>query len=69
MSRQTDLLSARSTPPTPTCDHGAVRHLRKGVRADPRAVERDLPDLVDFMLGTGSSRCSRRGTCVRTGER
>ncbi len=30
-----------------------VRRLRAGVRADQRAVDRDLPDLVDFMLGTG----------------
>lgn len=30
-----------------------VRRLREGIRADKKAVERDLPDLVDFMLGTG----------------
>ncbi len=30
-----------------------VRALRVGLRADQQAVERDLPDLVDFMLGTG----------------
>ena len=30
-----------------------VRTLRAGIRADAKAVDRDLPDLVDFMLGTG----------------
>jgi integrase len=30
-----------------------VRRLRAGLRADRVAVGRDLPDLVDFMLGTG----------------
>ena len=30
-----------------------VRTIRAGIRADAKAVERDLPDLVDFMLGTG----------------
>jgi integrase len=30
-----------------------VRQIRLGLRADPRAVERDVPALVDFMLGTG----------------
>jgi integrase len=30
-----------------------VRTLRAGLRVDPVAVGRDLPDLVDFMLGTG----------------
>lgn len=30
-----------------------VRALRAGLAADEKAVDRDLPDLVDFMLGTG----------------
>jgi integrase len=30
-----------------------VRKIRAGLAADPEAVSRDLPALVDFMLGTG----------------
>jgi integrase len=30
-----------------------VRQLRAAIRQDPKAVYRDLPELVDFMLGTG----------------
>ncbi|MTD58824.1 tyrosine-type recombinase/integrase [Amycolatopsis pithecellobii] len=30
-----------------------VRRLRAGLRKDKKAVERDIPALVDFMLGTG----------------
>ncbi len=30
-----------------------VRKIRAGLLADPEAVSRDLPTLVDFMLGTG----------------
>lgn len=30
-----------------------VRTLRAGLRRDERAVDRDIPALVDFMLGTG----------------
>jgi integrase len=30
-----------------------VRTLRAGLRADKKALGRDVPDLVDFMLGTG----------------
>jgi integrase len=30
-----------------------VRKLRAGLRADERALGRGIPDIVDFMLGTG----------------
>ena len=40
-----------------------VRRLRTGVRADPLACDRDLPDLIDFMLGTGA-RIGEAGAAV-----
>ncbi len=32
---------------------GEIRRLRKRITADQRAVDRDLPDFIDFLLGTG----------------
>ena len=51
--REVDAIQAPTKNPPRALSREEVTLLRKGLAADERAVDADLPDLTTFMLGTG----------------
>jgi integrase len=51
--RETSAITRRAKSPARALTRAEVDTITDGLRADPQALQADLPDLVDFMLATG----------------